>query len=122
MRISRNLFQIMAIVNAASNLNAEANAFSPIPQMSNLKMDFVSIAKGARDLDGEDYEERILIKKMVQRTVLGSAERRRSHQFIEYCRFCKNNGEKEEMYLSHVIKDSEGYAACPVLRNYVCPK
>ena len=111
----------MAIVNAASNLNVEANVFSPITPMSNLKMDFVSIAKGARELDGEDYEERILIKK-IQRTVMGSAERRRSHQFIEYCRFCKNNGEKEEMYLSHVTKDSEGNAACPVLRNYVCPK
>ena len=111
----------MTAVTASSNLNAEANVFSPIP-MSRLKMDLLKISSGARgDLEGNDYEERILIKKMVQKAEMGVVERR-SHQFIEYCRFCKNNGEKEEMYMSHVTKDSGGNAMCPVLRNYTCPK
>ena len=83
----------MATVTAASNLNAEANVFSPV-SMSKLKMDLLKIQSEAKDLDGNDYEERILIKKMVQRTDLSVVERR-NHQFAEYCRFCKNNGEKE---------------------------
>ena len=37
------------------------------------------------------------------------------------CVFCKNNGEKSEIYLSHVLKDNEGRVLCPILRKYVCP-
>ena len=106
---------MMATVNAASNLNAEANVFSPVS-----KMDLLKISSEAKDLDGNDYEDRILIKKMVQRTDMRVVERR-NHQFAKYCRFCKNNGEKEEMYLSHVTKESGGNVRCPVLRNYTCP-
>ena len=74
-------------------------------------------------LEVNDYEERILIKKMVKRTESGTGIDRRSYQqFIEYCRFCKNNGEKEEMYLSHVTKEAGGKVQCPVLRDYTCPK
>ena len=46
--------------NAAFNLNAEANVFSPVS-----KMDLLKISSEAKDLDGNDYEDRILIKKMV---------------------------------------------------------
>ena len=48
--------------------------------------------------------------------------RRRSSGYVEYCRFCRNNGEDEAYYMSHVTKDSGGAVKCPVLRNYTCPK
>ncbi|XP_045486922.1 uncharacterized protein LOC111001906 isoform X7 [Pieris rapae] len=38
------------------------------------------------------------------------------------CAFCKNNGENEEFYLSHVLKDSRGRVLCPVLRAFRCPR
>ena len=97
-----------------SSLNAAAHVFSPTPSL-----------KQFDGLEINDYEERILIKKMVKRTeAAGSNIERRSyqHSYIEYCRFCKNNGEKEEMYLKHVTKDAGGIVQCPVLRDYTCPK
>ncbi len=38
------------------------------------------------------------------------------------CSFCKNNGEKEDIFNSHPLKDSLGKVVCPILREYVCPK
>ena len=38
-----------------------------------------------------------------------------------YCRFCQNNGESAEIFLSHVTKESNGAVQCPVLRSYKCP-
>ena len=41
----------MATVNAASNLNAEANVFSPVS-----KMDLLKISSEAKDLDGNETQ------------------------------------------------------------------
>ncbi|XP_045498009.1 uncharacterized protein LOC123696051 isoform X1 [Colias croceus] len=38
------------------------------------------------------------------------------------CAFCKNNGENEEYYSSHVLKDWRGRVLCPVLRAFRCPR
>ncbi|XP_073943963.1 uncharacterized protein [Choristoneura fumiferana] len=38
------------------------------------------------------------------------------------CRFCKNNGERESYYRSHVLKDINGRVSCPVLRKFVCKR
>ncbi|XP_071789261.1 nanos homolog 3-like [Asterias amurensis] len=38
-----------------------------------------------------------------------------------WCVFCKNNGESEEVYTSHVLKNSLDKVACPRLRAYTCP-
>ena len=37
------------------------------------------------------------------------------------CVFCRNNGEAEAIYQSHILKDSTGRVLCPVLRAYTCP-
>ncbi|XP_064097486.1 uncharacterized protein LOC135208844 isoform X3 [Macrobrachium nipponense] len=39
----------------------------------------------------------------------------------KFCGFCKNNGAREKLYMSHCLRDSSGRLACDVLRNYVCP-
>ncbi|XP_017885497.1 protein nanos [Ceratina calcarata] len=36
------------------------------------------------------------------------------------CVFCKNNGEMEIFYKSHVLRDTTGRVTCPVLRAYTC--
>ena len=35
--------------------------------------------------------------------------------------FCRNNGEKEQIYTSHTLKDASNHVACPILRLYQCP-
>ncbi|XP_075244196.1 uncharacterized protein LOC142338365 [Convolutriloba macropyga] len=37
------------------------------------------------------------------------------------CVFCKNNGEVESVYASHILKDDDGRVLCPILRAYTCP-
>lgn len=37
------------------------------------------------------------------------------------CAFCRNNGEDEVIYKSHVLKNPDGEVVCPVLRLYNCP-
>jgi len=37
------------------------------------------------------------------------------------CVFCRNNGESEAVYASHVLKGADGKTTCPILRAYTCP-
>lgn len=37
------------------------------------------------------------------------------------CAFCQKNGEDEQIYKSHCLKDENGNTRCPVLRLYICP-
>lgn len=47
--------------------------------------------------------------------------RRKQKENEDYCVFCFNNGEAQEVYLSHVCRDERGLVECPRLRRYVCP-
>ncbi|KAF6040065.1 NANOS1 [Bugula neritina] len=38
------------------------------------------------------------------------------------CSFCRNNGLPPELYMNHILKDYLGRVACPILRQYTCPK
>ncbi|XP_026148314.1 nanos homolog 2-like [Mastacembelus armatus] len=38
-----------------------------------------------------------------------------------FCRFCKQNSETPDVYLSHKLKSDEGKVTCPVLWSYTCP-
>ncbi|KAM9332631.1 nanos homolog 2-like [Pholidichthys leucotaenia] len=40
---------------------------------------------------------------------------------VDYCRFCKQNGESSRVYGSHRLKSDQGKVCCPVLRKYTCP-
>ena len=47
--------------------------------------------------------------------------RRKSGGKKEVCVFCRNNGEKEQFYTSHTLKDATNRVSCPILRLYQCP-
>lgn len=38
-----------------------------------------------------------------------------------FCTFCKNNNETEEVYRSHILKDTSGKIVCPILKLHKCP-
>ena len=37
------------------------------------------------------------------------------------CTFCKSNGEPEQVYSSHSLKDFNDKITCPILLEYACP-
>lgn len=45
-----------------------------------------------------------------------------SKSLLQVCSFCQNNGESEEIYTSHPLKDSLSRIVCPILRNFTCPR
>jgi protein nanos 1 len=47
--------------------------------------------------------------------------RRKNGGKKEVCVFCRNNGEKEQIYTSHTLKDAANRVSCPILRLYQCP-
>ncbi|RWS22664.1 uncharacterized protein B4U80_02837 [Leptotrombidium deliense] len=38
-----------------------------------------------------------------------------------YCVLCKSNGETEQVYKSHSLRNCKGQISCPILRVYNCP-
>lgn len=56
-----------------------------------------------------------------QRVAAGLTPISKRRSKINYCRFCKNNGEEEWVYTNHVLKDDEGRITCPILFHYRCP-
>lgn len=38
----------------------------------------------------------------------------------KFCRFCKNNKEKREIYLGHTTRNRAGETTCPVLMKHIC--
>ena len=150
------LFSEMPPQSLASNLNVDANVFSPMSRARleswkmrneeasegldmNIEPLMMSTMKGG---EMKDENMKPLEVKTFQDTPTPyhrkasydsdtesskprsypAGRRRRSSGFVEYCRFCRNNGEDEAYYMSHVTKDSGGAVKCPVLRNYTCPK
>lgn len=42
------------------------------------------------------------------------------YYYSQFCVFCKNNGETEQVYTSHKLKDNRNRTMCPRLREYKC--
>jgi len=42
--------------------------------------------------------------------------------YYQYCVFCKNNGEDESIYRTHLVKDESKNVKCPFLSMYTCPE
>lgn len=44
------------------------------------------------------------------------------HEPVAQCMLCKKNGEAEDYYTSHKLRDENDQIQCPVLLSYTCPR
>ncbi|GBP47548.1 Nanos homolog 2 [Eumeta japonica] len=63
-----------------------------------------------------------LLCELLQDVAKARRERRARRALPNECAFCKNNGENEDCYASHALKDWRGRVLCPVLRAFRCPR
>ncbi|CAH2234529.1 jg1669 [Pararge aegeria aegeria] len=63
-----------------------------------------------------------LLFEFLQEVARIRTEKRMQRALPHECAFCKNNGENEENYSSHALKDWRGRVQCPVLRAFRCPR
>ncbi|KAF9405985.1 hypothetical protein HW555_013486 [Spodoptera exigua] len=63
-----------------------------------------------------------LLYEFLQEVAKARSDRRMRRALPNECAFCKNNGENEECYSSHALKDLRGRVLCPVLRAFRCPR
>ncbi|KAJ0176724.1 hypothetical protein K1T71_007903 [Dendrolimus kikuchii] len=63
-----------------------------------------------------------LLCALLQEVAKLRSDRRIRRAAPNECAFCKNNGENEEHYSSHALKDGRGRVLCPVLRAFRCPR
>ena len=110
------------------NLSDGVNSFDPLVSIrSDAHEDFLNNGVDV-DLDEFDkYQAELRERTMVEtenpvlNEYLEMKRQKNKKTSKKFCVFCKNNGERSDIYMSHVLKDSEGRVTCPVLRKYTCP-
>lgn len=70
---------------------------------------------------GKPLRSERLPSHVVDEMVRQAKLRRKNGGKKEVCVFCRNNGEKEQIYTSHTLKDAMNRVSCPILRLYECP-
>jgi hypothetical protein len=70
---------------------------------------------------GKPLRSERLPQSMVDDIIKQGRMRRKQGGKKEVCVFCRNNGEKEQIFTSHTLKDASNMVACPILRLYQCP-
>ncbi|KAL0838951.1 hypothetical protein ABMA28_016961 [Loxostege sticticalis] len=63
-----------------------------------------------------------VLYEFLQEVAKVRSDKRMRRALPNECAFCKNNGENEECYSSHALKDWRGRVLCPVLRAFRCPR
>ncbi|XP_033125034.1 nanos homolog 1-like [Anneissia japonica] len=82
-----------------------------------------------RELDPEDFDScsgfqpfnPLELSFLDKKVKAGSSKKGRRRISPDWCVFCKNNGEMESVYMSHILKNVDGKVRCPILRKYTCP-
>ena len=50
-----------------------------------------------------------------------AALNRDRYKKVRFCVFCQSSKQPEQVYRSHILKDTKGRVVCPFLRSYTCP-
>lgn len=77
------------------------------PSTKSLKYHISKLPKRSEHIDMSEF-----IRK--------SRSTRTTHHRTMMCTFCKTNGESEEIYSSHSLKNSVNKITCPILMRYTC--
>lgn len=109
-----------------SNLENYGSLNSSPMQNSNPLMSFSSsggssLSNPLLSSSGKPLRSERLPPQMVEEIIKQAKVRRKQGGKKEVCVFCRNNGEKEQFFASHTLKDAQNNVACPVLRLYQCP-
>lgn len=109
-----------------SNLENFGSLNSSPMQNSNHLMSFSSsggssLSNTLLSSSGKPLRSERLPPQMVEEIIKQAKIRRKQGGKKEVCVFCRNNGEKEQFFASHTLKDAQNNVACPVLRLYQCP-
>ena len=105
--------------NANFNMNSSPNGSSNHGLLSALSLS--TSASQLLSAQGKPLRSERLPQHVVDEIVKQAKIRRRMGGKKEVCVFCRNNGEKEQIYTSHTLKDASNHVACPILRLYQCP-
>ena len=98
--------------SGSNNYNSSPNGSSNHGLLSALSLSTPS---------GKPLRSERLPSHVVDEIIKQAKIRRRMGGKKEVCVFCRNNGEKEQIYTSHTLKDASNQVACPILRLYQCP-
>ena len=102
----------MPVSKLTSNENALKDISSRLNQPSSHSIEAKSNNKSlpirSENIDMTDF----IRQAAIQRAFGGRAK---------MCTFCKSNGECQQIYTSHTLKDSNDKITCPILLKYACP-
>ena len=104
------------LLNFNSSPNSASNGL-----LSALLMSQSNGANQVMTSSGKPLRSERLPSHVVDEIVRQAKIRRKNGGKKEVCVFCRNNGEKEQIYTSHTLKDACNNVACPILRLYQCP-
>ncbi|XP_071949065.1 nanos homolog 1-like isoform X2 [Antedon mediterranea] len=115
----------------SSSSNGLVSCFSSDDDMERLRFDFKKNGIDSELDPAEDFNScsgfqpfnplSFLDKNFKSTGGAGTKKVGRRRISPDWCVFCKNNGEVETVYMSHVLKNGDGKVRCPILRKYTCP-
>lgn len=102
------------LLESISSCDSGGSPYSPKSESA------VSQATYAQTLESIIAGQKNVINRLAQANKDSRTSNKNSNK-ATVCVFCRNNGESQEFFRSHTLKDSEGNTTCPILRAYTCP-
>lgn len=110
-------YQVPIQRSNSSNYYDARFPYAPYSNQEQRNSCFDPMEKLAEEFKDFKLKPQILNKRISDRKIKANLKK----PACQECVFCKNNGELERLYKSHVLKDVYGRVQCPILRHYTCP-
>jgi hypothetical protein len=127
-RLNTNSLSSTATASVLGNNSQLSHALNPLQHQNSNHGLLSALSSNGSQLDnqllsstGKPLRSERLPQPVIDELVKQAKIRRRNGGKKEVCVFCRNNGEKEQIYTSHALKDASNRVACPILRLYQCP-
>jgi hypothetical protein len=127
-RLNTNSLSSTATASVLGNNSQLSHALNPLQHHNSNHGLLSALSSNGSQLDnqllsstGKPLRSERLPQPVIDELVKQAKIRRRNGGKKEVCVFCRNNGEKEQIFTSHALKDASNRVACPILRLYQCP-